>query len=318
MILIVILLIVAVEMEKQQLLVLPREKNVYKENIVTVFYQGNHASRHQAAIYAGKEGLDIQVSDAVTDHISIPSAPLILYNLFTYKELDSISYDYYSLNPVHWAIKGVHGLKHLYYGIEGVTHLPHTYITVNDVGGAEDVRQCVAAIRACIKENPEKQLVLFGCSRGAATVVTSLIFLEPFEQKQIKLVIAEAPFDTVESVVHATYYNRVFSSAIVAFGKNVALYKSDQVSPLDAVLNERFPLDVPIAFITSDIDNTVPKQNTMRLIDVLKKRNHLKMHHLELKRSPHSSMPISDPEDKESYNLFVHKLYDMYCVDAKK
>lgn len=282
------------------------------EQLVTVFFQGNHASRSQAAKYTGKQGLDIRVSETVTDHVSIPYAPQILYNLFTYNELECIGYGP-SWNPFHLAWKGFHYGQQWYYGVEGTTHYPHNFLTHDNIGGSTDVRQCVDAIRACLSQHPDKKLVLFGCSRGASTVVTSLIHLKPEEQRQIKLVIAEAPFDTVQSVVEATYY---FPSLLYGLIKKCTRYEESQDSPLSAVNSDLFPLDVPIAFIASQTDRTVPMALTKRLVETLEKRNHTQLNYLELKNAHHSCMTLSNKEDSEAYHTFIHSLYEKHCFNT--
>ena len=247
--------------------------------MVTVFFQGNHASRAQAAKYTGQHGLDIRVTDTVTDHVSIKNAPHILYNLFTYNDLECIGYGA-TLNPIQLATKAVHYLNHWYYGVEGATHYPYNYITNDNVGGERDVRQCLDAIRACIKEHPTKKIILFGCSRGASTVVTCLVSLEKHELSMIKLVIVEAPFDSVPSVLVTYNTGTIIQYALEKF----SYYNKDQTSPLYAVSDTRFPLDVPIVFITSDADTTVPRTNTMRLVEKLRERDHTTLHHIELKK----------------------------------
>lgn len=283
--------------------------NDEKEQLVTVFFQGNHASRSQATKYTGDEGVDIRISETLKDHVYIPGAPQILYNLFSYDDLACIGYGT-SWNPLQLATKAGHYMSQWYYGVQGTTHYPHNYITHDNVGGEQDVTQCVNAIKACIKAHPDKKLVLFGCSRGAATVITSLVFLSEEEQHQIKLVIAEAPFDTVPSVL-ATY--RFTGSLILTALENLSLYEKHQLSPLDAVNAASFPLDVPLVFVTSDVDTTVPRANTMKLIDTLRTRNHKAMHHIELKNSHHSAMSMYDEKDSETYHSTIHALYKQYC-----
>ena len=85
----------------------------------------------------------------------------------------------------------------------------------------------------------------------------------------------------------------------------------DQQSPLDAVQSNHFPLHIPLAFITSQIDNRVPIENTQRLINILKDK-HLHLHHLMLENSHHSLMHCHDNKDVNQYLTFVNDLYETY------
>jgi alpha-beta hydrolase superfamily lysophospholipase len=167
-------------------------------------------------------------------------------------------------------------------------------------------------LRTCVKEEVEargRQLVLFGCSRGAATTFVSLATVEEPLLASIRLVILEAPFDTVESVlVESSYTPNLQLFLLQAFTK----YSGEQLSPLAAC--ESFPLNVPVAFITSEKDTRVPRACTQRLIDRLRERGHLHLHHLELKNTGHSSMPHTDPDDTRAYLNFVNELYKLYIV----
>ena len=93
--------------------------------------------------------------------------------------------------------------------------------------------------------------------------------------------------------------------------KTFGNYKDDQISPLKAIQN--FPLDVPIAFITSNADIRVPSSCTNKLIEILKMRGHKKIHHLELHKSHHSIMSLQYTDEVIMYHSFVNKLYDTYC-----
>ena len=278
-------------------------------NIVTVYFQGNSCSRHQAAKYAGSAGLYIIISeDLPCEHIFIPGSPQLLYNIFPYKDLNDIGYES-SLNPLHMFTKAINYAKNLYFDIHGSNSIPHNYITEYNIAGLQDVTQYVNAIKECITENPSKNIVLFGTSRGASTVLISLLYLSEEEQKHIKLVLVEAPFDSVSSVIETTTH---FPSLILSLLESITKYKHNQESPLDAVRHPSFPMDIPIAFITSEVDTTVPKENTMNLIRELRQKNHPHLHHLELKYSHHSLMSLNHEDDVREYYDFVHKLYNIY------
>lgn len=238
----------------------------------------------------------------------IPDAPLLLHNCYVYDELDDVGYGW-SWNPIHWPFVCGSFAQSLYYGMVNAP-IHHIYVTNLNVAGDNDVRQHQEALAKCIQEKviaEKKQLVLFGCSRGAATTFTSVATCPAELYQHIKLVIVEAPFDTVENVLAQSSWTPNLQTTLL---NELTIYRSDQLSPLEATAT--FPLDIPVAFITSLMDTRVPPQCTKNVIDRLKARGHSKIHHLELKKSPHSSMPIYDDDDKLVYLNFLNTLYNKY------
>ena len=182
-----------------------------------------------------------------------------------------------------------------------------------NVGGSEDVAQCILAIKACIKAHPQRVIVLFGTSRGASTVLVALTRLTKEELAHIGLVIAEAPFASVSSVLHETMpWPTRTVPAFIWLLEYFTQFREGQSSPLQAVAHDDFPLETPLVFVTSAIDRTVPKTNTQQLITVLEERGHQAMHHIELKHSHHSSMSLGNTEDRQSYETELHALYRKY------
>lgn len=270
-------------------------------NIVTVFFQGHMASRTQAANYAGPNGLDVYTSETDIEHIFSPTSPTILHNIYATKDLDDIGYGL-TLNPLHLILKVKSIVANTYYDVHGAS-ICHNYVTEGDLAGSSDVQQNIRTIEQCIKDYPNKKIVLFGCSRGAATVVTTLANLNKDLLSHIALAIVEAPFDTVENVVNASSY---IPSLGMFYLRRFTKYEDKQQSPFDAV-NGNFPVDIPIAFVTSKVDDRVPVENTMRLINVLNEKGHKKLHHLMLEDKHHSLMFMDD-----KYVEFVKELYEMY------
>jgi len=278
------------------------------DDIVTVYCQGNGAGRNQAAKYAGPCGLEIKRSATQLERVYIPEAPLLLHNLYTWDELRDIGYGW-PTNPFQLASLVKQYLTLWYYNVHGAS-VPHNHLSELNVAGDQDVTQYVAAVRQCIREHPTKKLVLFGTSRGASVVLIALARLTAEECQHIKLVLVEAPFDTVPSV--SQYRFGRLSRLLLALLARFARYRPFQCSPLEAVDSEAFPLTLPLAFITSKVDSIVPPEHTAPLIARLKERNHAALHELVLERSHHSMMSLHNEEDQASYMAFVEALYNKY------
>ena len=288
------------------------ETTTTTRNIVTVYCQGNGASRNQATKYAGPWGVDVSIGNNITEHVYIRDAPLILHNIYTSDELDDIGYGF-TLNPLQLLSKIKSYITILYFGIHG-SSVSHSHFTEFNVAGESDRNQYIKAVRQCIADETvkDKDIVLFGTSRGASTVLVSLPFFTEEERSRIKLVLVEGPFDTVDRVVR--YQFGLFANLVLGTLSYFTKYKPDQLSPLDAVSSKDFPLDLPIGFIRSKVDNIVPPECTLRLIDTLKKRNHSSLHELELSKSHHSMMSVDDEHDKSCYLDFVNNLYKKFIV----
>jgi len=275
--------------------------------IVTLYFQGNSAARWQATKYAGSKGIKITSNEQIIYTPVIPNSPLLLHNIYDYPELDDVGYGW-SWNPLHGLMLGVSFVQQKYFGIENAP-LHHIYVTNLNLGGQNDVLQHQRALDDCIAKEilPNgKKLVLFGCSRGASTTFTSVATCAENLRNHIKLVILEAPFDTVDNVIDQS----AWFPALLKAALKLTAYSDDQMSPLQAA--QLFPLDVPVAFITSVVDARVPIQCTQNLINVLRERGHPNLHHLELRNSPHSSMSLADETDQKRYVEFVNSLYAKY------
>ena len=288
----------------------PKNYTFNTDDIATVFCQGNGASRAQAAKYAGPEGLTVRVDSVRTDHVSIANAPRLLWNLYPWADLDDIGYGF-SWNPVHWISMCMHAaVLRLGYNLEGMRTLPYNKPGALNVAGPRDVSQYLLAVRQCIEQNPTKRIVLFGTSRGASTVLIAMRHLTDEDRKHVALALVEGPFDTIKHVTDCRFGR---AAPLVRWAmRTFGLYRESQESPLDAVKHTRFPLDIPLGFIRSEVDDIVPAECTRPLITALWTRNHTALETRVLARSHHSRMSVDDAQDQEQYLRFVYGLYDRY------
>lgn len=292
-------------------------------DIVTVFFQGNGVTRAQASHYTGDDGVRYFTSHNIMIESVNNHSPTLLYNIFPCKELEDIYTTtcfnsillplYYLVNPLFF----VHLIINLFFSTKTSGKGSHChvlsflkYFKLN-VGGWLDMKQHRNMVIQCTKQNPDKKLVLFGSSRGAATTFTSFAFLEPELQRKVKLVIVEGTYDTVPNVVRHRFTR--FGGPVMEFLlESLAEYKKGQVSPLEAAHN--FPLDTPVAFVYSETDSIVPASLTKNVIRVLNERGHKKLHILSFKDASHSGMSLENVDNQIAYKNFVEDLYDKYCL----
>jgi hypothetical protein len=84
----------------------------------------------------------------------------------------------------------------------------------------------------------------------------------------------------------------------------------DGPSPAAAI--ESFPLGVPVFFITSKTDKSVPCHSTESLAKELAKKGLNPVYLLVLEKSSHPNYMCDDQEDKDAYVTLLHALYKRY------
>mmetsp|Transcript_10216 Transcript_10216/g.11742 ORF Transcript_10216/g.11742 Transcript_10216/m.11742 type:complete len:327 (+) Transcript_10216:68-1048(+) len=289
-----------------------REESSRRHHIETFFFQGNGQARSQGALYTGPEGIKSLDRRGNEYQAHSGHAPRLLHNVFPYYELEDIEYlnMFSGYNPFHMLLLGINWCKLWYFRIESTTYF--NVLSNWNVGGKDDVKQHSAGFKEMVqKVDSDKRIVLFGPSRGAATTLISVSQMPRELLERIDLVIVEAPFDTVPSVLKKSVVVPVFAEIQLWLLEIIGKYDPNQVSPLDAVAN--FPLDIPVAFVTSRPDRRVPINNTKSLIEQLRDRKHENVHHLMLEHSRHSSMAVEHHHDQKRYFEFVEMLYSKYC-----
>lgn len=275
-----------------------------RSDLVTFFFQGHGSSRFHATVYAGQQGIDAMVENNLV-HAVCPDAPQLLHNIWTYPELEDV--DYYPSNPILWLGKALHYTANRYRRIDGaISHA--SIISKWNVSGEQDVSHHLYWFREMLQSiSPDKKVVLFGCSRGAATTFISVSQMTPEEHQRIALVILEAPFDSVTNTIFESAYCPHIQMALLP---RLTLYNPDQMTPSEAA--NFWPNTVPVAFITSNADTRVPKRLTLNLINKIRSYGHTKVHHCELHNSHHMLYPMHNLNDQKIYYDFVNEMYQLY------
>ena len=278
-------------------------------NITTLFSQGMWASRGQAAKYTRR---GVEVNGRV---VRYSGANDLLHNPVAYAELAQISYAW-TANPLYLAMQFLSWCKTVDYWSHNDTAY-HVFLSAVDIAGPNEVahhRESWLAHDAATP-SPHHRLVLFGTSRGAATTFVSVAISAPHERRRLALVVLEAPFDSVENALKYRY-GEDWGKLAFDVVRRLTNYSATFLSPARAAW--RFPLDVPVAFITSRADSVVHHNQTAYLMDILRVRGHPNMHHLQLESSAHTHMPLGDGEDQHRYVRFMEEMYERYCLCSPK
>ena len=275
-----------------------RELDRWKNNYTTLFFAGNGASFSQASKYCGELGVP-ERSWGHPRPYAIPSIRTLI-KPYPYEPRDPFDVERgfltYLLHPVY-------SLCHLYNGIRD--HDPYwTDPRKINLAQEDDLNRAVHRIRMALAVDQDRDLILYGCSRGAAVALSALALLDEESQKRIKLVVCEGIFDSVEHVLETRFGPWV--RPIVRYLLSFTRYKPDGSSPLKLV--PRLPKNVPVVLITSEADRVVSKECTMNLYDALKNQVH-EVHCLLLTKSSHSGYSSDDLEDAVGYYQMMLKIY---------
>eukprot|EP00758_Cryptobia_borreli_P000085 Tbor_TRINITY_DN10122_c0_g1::TRINITY_DN10122_c0_g1_i1::g.17261::m.17261 len=297
-----------------------------RENIATIAFPGFLASRAQVSKYTGPDAVVIlDRSDESKVYFSTTCAlsTRLIHNVVPLPDVDEIQ-EGWRWNPIYWPSM-LHCVASRWYFRTPDRPISHTLWRKINLAGEKDQECCERDIRKSIQRLDEelqgdkeqnsvnkkkaKKIVLFGFSRGAATIMHTALKLPKDIAKRIDLVVLEAPFDSLQQVLNDS---SISPSLVLS-----ALRLVGTLSPEEAY---NFPevthLRCPIAFITSDADTRVPKKTTLRCIDAVKARYYPhsipSIEHLELKYSRHPLMSLGHYEDRLNYIDFMQKLYDTY------
>jgi hypothetical protein len=175
----------------------------------------------------------------------------------------------------------------------------------------KDIRALRKTYEQHAKRYPNSNMVLFGDSRGAATIFN---FLAQKPRPGIKAAVMEGIFDTVPHCVKHFLYNNKDPRAEKRLNSILSLvmgsYKADGPSPL--AYAQSAPKDLPLLLVTSLNDGIVAPQCTLTLYKKLKEQDPDKVHLLVLNNPSHPCYMIDNDADRELYENVVHAFYKHY------
>lgn len=156
------------------------------------------------------------------------------------------------------------------------------------------------------KEPPSD--IAFGISRGAATTFSRWAHADVLETRP-KLVVLEGCPDSIGNVLNYRYGKWV-GGLVESLLTRSTRYRADGMSALASA--SVFPLDLPVAFVTSEKDTSVPASGTYAIVNALRSRGHQHVHLLVLKDAHHNNYYTASKRDRTAYQTFVRTLQDLY------
>jgi hypothetical protein len=302
----------------------------------TLFYQGNGCSQTHALNYIGNQKVLATTGELMWSTGRKNYSPLnVVYKLHIGTEIADVNLhpfdSYFSyLNPIKvigaaasWAVNwvaGYHISSPAYPTVESVKyHAPN--LSQVSIGQQTDMLSHRRKYDSWLaKKDKSGGLILYGVSRG--TAATFCAFAKE-KYPEVRLVILEGAIDSVENVIpkrvsnvfKSEYISGYVTSAInrgLSFFKrmNIIQYDAAGPSPLKSVAE--FPENVPVVFITSEMDKVVTCSNTENIAIALASKGKNDVYLLKLKRSSHPGYMYDDNEDRTNYETFLHAIYKKY------
>lgn len=179
------------------------------------------------------------------------------------------------------------------------------------MGQGPDIEQIHKSIQ---KLAPEQNIVLYGCSRGAAANIN---YLAKYNNPQVKaLVLDAAPADipaTIKPTLHkfGINPNRYLTIFRIIFPN----YPKNAIPPINAIKNIKNK-QLPILLIHSKTDEKVLYENSLMLYKEFKKQGFENVHLIILKTGRHSFL-LQNKKIKPMYLNAVHTFYKMYDLPYK-
>jgi len=295
-----------------------------KIKYATIFYQGIFGSQTQIAKYIGESEVIASTGEKIICTGRNNLKPIdVLINPYIGMEIKDVNTRPYSswqssLNPVTWVSTGLSATINWYYGVQisnpeqdktaSTDSIKYHAPVISEISISQETdieSHHEKYLHWKQNAHPDEKLVLYGVSRGAGTTFNA--FAE-HKYPEVKLVILEGCYSSIEDVLERRYgtFSNHISSGISFFSK----YRKEGPSPLKYVDN--FPADIPVVFITSKIDKTVPSASTKILANALAQNQKNDVYVLELESARHPSYMFDNVQDRDSYETFIHAIYKKY------
>ena len=148
--------------------------------------------------------------------------------------------------------------------------------------------------------------ILFGNSMGAATIIT---YAAQYKPKNVKAIILDAPFDTVERVMqHKLGFWNKLGLGWLYLKYWYPSYNSKGVKPANVA--HLIETHIPILFVHSKKDALVPIDASRALYQAIKESGNNKVHIFELDHATHAN--AHESADADNYQKVVHAFYKKY------
>lgn len=213
------------------------------------------------------------------------------------------------------------------YAERGLLHNMHVY--ADDVArfrfsmprahldSAADRQACLSALMDLYKRT-EGDIVAFGGCGGANALLCTIAKLARDSKSsnfakellsRVKLVVLEAPYDSVESLLEVGHWFGSHQSALLAL---LGSYDASERSALEFARD--FPKHIPVAFVVSLRDGRVPLVCSSRLVSELRQLGHRQVSTILLTDAPHAQYATHNARDTDAYRSALDELRATHCT----
>lgn len=244
-----------------------------------------------------------------------------------FSEIDLRKPGYFTLNPIAMIINGVRkdltGLMRRYWqerynfsvdiDPKGKRSIIDYGINFGDanIGQGADIHRLKKAYKKHVKKHADSDVILYGDSRGAATIFNFIALHNPSE---VKAAVLEGIFDDVSHLMKHLIYDdkepRAERRLMTLNSWIMGEYDRNGQCPRMSV--EKIADEIPLLFVTSLKDGLCNPQGPFYLYKRLKERGHKNVHILVLKKAWHPCYMLDDADDKNAYESVVHAFYRHY------
>ncbi len=175
------------------------------------------------------------------------------------------------------------------------------------MGQAQDID----TIKEAIDEHPSDQVILYGCSRGAATLINYMALYNP---DNVQALVLDAPPANMPGSLHAALakigLHKSWDETL--FNKLFPAYPCNSVIPVNAIKDIKNKA-LPILLVHSKTDSKVAFVNSLRLYREFKQQGFNNVHLAAMPSGRHSFL-LQDPEVRDKYLRAVHSFYKSYSL----
>lgn len=155
-----------------------------------------------------------------------------------------------------------------------------------------------------------KDIILFGLSRGASTVLN---FVGSHAPSSVKAIVIESPFDSAATIIDQIMLKSGLSGMPHSWGEYATerifrKYSRDGINPCHVLCN--ISHDIPILIICSREDSLVPYTSSVKIYDMLRALGHQNVYILITDYGKHAK--ILSGIDGECYQAVTHAFFARY------
>ncbi len=244
-----------------------------------------------------------------------------------FPEIDLHKPDCFTLNPIKAYFNGIRRdlfpvclrILHSYYNFTVEDNPASSKSVVNyginfgnaNIGQHKDIKALHKSYNRHLKKFPKSDIILYGDSRGAATIFN---FIAQHKPAHIKAAVLEGIFDSIPHLIkHFIYVDKgdVAENRLINI-LNFVMGSYDKKGPFPRNYAETITDDIPLIFVTSLKDGLCYPQGALYLYNRLRERGHKKVHLLMLKDCLHPMYMIGNQKDKDLYERTIHAFYKHY------